>query len=43
MKKSNIKNIKRLKAIFGLVTAAFSLALAIQQVMHLREGDLDQA
>lgn len=43
MNRSNIKNIKRLKAIFGLITAAFSLALAIQQVIQLKDGDLKQA
>lgn len=42
MNRSSIKNVKRLKAIFGLITAAFSLALAIQQVIQLKDGDLQQ-
>jgi hypothetical protein len=43
MKRPVVKNIKRAKAIFGLITAAFSLAIAIQQVYHLKKGDMSQA
>ena len=43
MKQSTIKNIKRAKAILGLITAAFSLALAIQQMVQLSEGKTEQA
>ncbi|HRO43293.1 MAG TPA: hypothetical protein PL009_10700 [Flavipsychrobacter sp.] len=43
MKQSTVKNIKRAKAILGLVTAVFSLAIAIQQVYHLKKGNTSQA
>jgi len=43
MKQSTIKNIKKAKAILGLITAAFSLAVAIQQVIQLRKGETRQA
>ena len=43
MKRPAIKNIKRAKAIFGLITAAFSLAIAIQQVYHLKKGKISEA
>lgn len=43
MERDSIKNIKRVKAIFGVVTALFSLAIAIQQVYHLKKGDMSQA
>jgi hypothetical protein len=43
MKRPVIKNIKRAKAIFGLITAAFSLAIALQQVYQLKKGKLAEA
>lgn len=43
MKKPTIRNIKKIKAVLGLVTAVFSLAIAIQQVYHLKKDDLAQA
>gem|GEM_PF-2517852 len=43
MKQPMIKNIKRAKAIFGVITAIFSLAVAIQQMYHLKTGDTAQA
>jgi hypothetical protein len=43
MKQPTIKKIKSLKAVFGIVTAVFSLALAIQQIVHLKKGKTYQA
>jgi hypothetical protein len=43
MKRPVIKNIKRAKAIFGLITAGFSLAIAIQQVIQLQKGKVSEA
>lgn len=43
MKKPDVKRIKQLKAVFGIITAVFSLAIAIQQMIHLKEGDMKQA
>ena len=43
MNQRTIRNIKRAKAILGLITAAFSLALAIQQVYQLKKGQTAQA
>jgi len=43
MEKTTVKNIKRAKAIFGLITAAFSFAIAIQQVYQLNKGQVSQA
>ena len=38
-----IKNVKKTKAILGLVTALFSLGIAIQQIYHLKKGQVSQA
>jgi len=43
MKKSGIKNVKKIKAVFGIVTAVFSLAIAIQQMVQLKKGKLAQS
>ena len=43
MKRPTVRNIKKAKAIFGLLTAVFSLAIAIQQIYHLKEDDMRQA
>lgn len=43
MKQPTIKRIKSLKAVFGVITAVFSLAIAIQQIMHLKKGQNYQA
>jgi hypothetical protein len=43
MRQETVKNIKKAKAILGLITAAFSLAIAIQQVYHLKTGKTSQA
>jgi hypothetical protein len=43
MKRPVVKNIKRAKAIFGLITAAFSLAIAIQQLYQLKKGQVSDA
>lgn len=43
MNKPTIRNIKKAKAIFGLITAAFSLAIAIQQVYQLKKGQVSKA
>lgn len=43
MEKPNIRKIKKLKAVFGIITAVFSLAIAIQQMVHLKEGNMKQA
>jgi hypothetical protein len=43
MKQPTIKKIKSLKAILGIVTAVFSLALAIQQIVQLKKGENYQA
>lgn len=42
MRPATIRNIKKVKAILGLITAAFSLAVAIQQVIHLRQRNLPE-
>jgi len=43
MKQPTVKKIKSLKAIFGVLTAVFSLAIAIQQIVHLKKGKTAQA
>jgi len=43
MKKPTIVQIKKAKAIFGVITAVFSLAVAVQQIMHLKKGKTWQA
>lgn len=43
MRQPTIKKIKSLKAVFGVVTAVFSLAVAIQQIIHLKKGNTIQA
>lgn len=43
MKHSTIKGIKSAKAVFGVITAVFSLAIAIQQVIHLKKGKISKA
>ena len=42
MKTPTIRNVKKAKAIFGLITAVFSLAIAIQQIYHLKTGKVSQ-
>jgi hypothetical protein len=43
MKQPTVKKIKGLKAVFGVVTAVFSLAIAIQQMIQLKKGKTVQA
>ncbi len=43
MKQPTIKRIKSAKAIFGIITAVFSLAIAVQQIIHLKKGKTSQA
>jgi hypothetical protein len=43
MKQPMIKNIKRTKAVLGVLTAVFSLAIAIQQMVQLKKGQTTQA
>jgi hypothetical protein len=43
MKQPTVKKIKGLKAVFGVITAVFSLAIAIQQVIQLKKGKTSQA
>ncbi len=43
MKTPEIKNVKKVKAVLGLVTALFSLAVAIQQIYQLQKGQVAQA
>jgi hypothetical protein len=42
MNQPTIKRVKKLKAIFGVITAVFSLAVAIQQIVQLKKGQTAQ-
>jgi hypothetical protein len=43
MKKPTIRQVKKAKAVFGVITAIFSLAVALQQMIHLKQGKTAQA
>jgi hypothetical protein len=43
MRQPTVKKVKKLKAIFGVITAVFSLAIAIQQIVQLKKGKTAQA
>jgi hypothetical protein len=43
MKQPTVKNVKKLKAVFGIITAVFSLAVAIQQMVQLKKGQTAHA
>lgn len=43
MRRPTVRKIKKAKAVFGVITAIFSLAVAIQQMIHLKKGNMSQA
>jgi hypothetical protein len=43
MRKPTIRQVKKAKAVFGVITAIFSLAVAVQQMIHLKKGKTAQA
>jgi hypothetical protein len=43
MRKPTIRQVKKVKAVFGVITAVFSLTIAIQQMIHLKKGKTAQA
>ncbi len=43
MKQPTVKKVKKLKAVFGVITAVFSLAIAIQQMYQLKKGQTAHA